>query len=83
MSLSIICCLSGSLYAQTLIESDKSLTKRQKSIVPIAAYTAIGDLQQLKSAPNEGLDAGLTIYEIKEAIVHLYAYCGFPRSIRG
>ena len=32
---------------------------------------------------NEGLDAGLTINEIKEVIVHLYAYCGFPRSIRG
>ena len=32
---------------------------------------------------SEGLDAGLTINEIKEVIVHLYAYCGFPRSIRG
>jgi alkylhydroperoxidase/carboxymuconolactone decarboxylase family protein YurZ len=32
---------------------------------------------------NEGLDAGLTINEIKEILVHLYAYCGFPRSIRG
>jgi alkylhydroperoxidase/carboxymuconolactone decarboxylase family protein YurZ len=32
---------------------------------------------------NEGFDAGLTINQIKEAIVHLYAYCGFPRSIRG
>uniref|UniRef100_UPI00262CADCD carboxymuconolactone decarboxylase family protein n=1 Tax=Fluviicola sp. TaxID=1917219 RepID=UPI00262CADCD len=27
--------------------------------------------------------AGLTINEIKEILVHLYAYCGFPRSIRG
>jgi alkylhydroperoxidase/carboxymuconolactone decarboxylase family protein YurZ/quinol monooxygenase YgiN len=30
---------------------------------------------------NTGLDAGLTINEIKEALVQLYAYCGFPRSL--
>jgi 4-carboxymuconolactone decarboxylase len=32
---------------------------------------------------NDGLNAGLSINEIKEILVHLYAYCGFPRSIRG
>ena len=31
----------------------------------------------------DGLEAGLTINEIKEVMVHLYAYCGFPRSLRG
>ena len=67
--------LSGTLTAQ--------LSKKQQSIVPIASYTAKGDLQQLKQALDEGLDAGLSVNEIKEAIVHLYAYCGFPRSIRG
>ncbi|MCW3080113.1 carboxymuconolactone decarboxylase family protein, partial [Segetibacter sp.] len=30
---------------------------------------------------NEGLDARLTINEIKEVLVHLYAYAGFPRSL--
>ena len=30
-----------------------------------------------------GIEAGLTVNEIKEVLVHLYAYCGFPRSIRG
>lgn len=67
--------LSGTLTAQ--------LSKKQQSIVPIASYTAKGDLHQLKQALDEGLDAGLSVNEIKEAIVHLYAYCGFPRSIRG
>ena len=71
----LICCFSGSLSAQ--------LTSKQQNIIPIAAYTAKGELQLLKPALNEGLDAGLTVNEIKEAIVHLYAYCGFPRSIRG
>ncbi len=76
-------CFSGELYAQSNIESDMALTAKQQSIIPIAAYTAKGELQHLKSALNKGLDAGLTINEIKEVIVHLYAYCGFPRSIRG
>jgi hypothetical protein len=37
----------------------------------------------LKPALTSGLDAGLTINEIKEVLIHLYAYCGFPRSLRG
>lgn len=81
--LTVFCCLTGSLYAQELSASDKNLSARQQSIIPIAAYTAVGELEKLKPALNDGLDAGLTINEIKEAIVHLYAYCGFPRSIRG
>lgn len=69
--------------AQSSIPENKSLTEEQQSIISIAAYTAKGELQSLKSALNKGLDAGLTVNETKEAIVHLYAYCGFPRSIRG
>lgn len=63
--------------------TSESLDARQKSIVKISAFTSIGDLDNLKEALNDGLEAGLTINEIKEALVHLYAYCGFPRSIRG
>jgi alkylhydroperoxidase/carboxymuconolactone decarboxylase family protein YurZ len=51
--------------------------------VTISAFTAQGDLESLQKALNSGLDAGLTINETKEVLVHLYAYCGFPRSIRG
>ncbi|KJS29540.1 MAG: hypothetical protein VR64_20520 [Desulfatitalea sp. BRH_c12] len=32
-------------------------------------------------ALNQGLDAGLTVNEIKEILVQLYAYAGFPRSL--
>lgn len=79
----ITSCFTEKLYAQNDVETSKELSIRQQSIIPIAAYTANGDLQNLKTALNDGLDAGLTINEIKEVIVHLYAYCGFPRSIRG
>jgi len=78
-----ICCFSGVLNAQNNLESNKTLTVKQQSIVTIAALTAKGDLPNLKPALNSGLDAGLTINQIKEVLVHLYAYCGFPRSIRG
>jgi alkylhydroperoxidase/carboxymuconolactone decarboxylase family protein YurZ len=76
-------CLTFHLNAQSEMSSIQTLTKGQQSIILISAYTASGELQNLKSALNDGLDAGLTINEIKEVIVHLYAYCGFPRSIRG
>ena len=74
---------SKKLYAENTNETSMELSVKQQSIIPIAAYTAVGELEKLKPALNDGLDAGLTINEIKEAIVHLYAYCGFPRSIRG
>jgi Uncharacterized homolog of gamma-carboxymuconolactone decarboxylase subunit len=49
----------------------------------ISALTAKGDLAKLKTELNAGLEAGLTVNQIKESLAHLYAYCGFPRSIRG
>ncbi len=58
-----------------------SLNGKQQSIVTISAFTANGDQSLLKQAINEGLDAGLTINEIKEVLVQLYAYAGFPRSL--
>lgn len=76
-------CITVNLQAQNIKEPGKLLTVKQQSIISIAALTAKGDLEQLKPSLNAGLDAGLTINEIKEIMVHLYAYCGFPRSIRG
>jgi alkylhydroperoxidase/carboxymuconolactone decarboxylase family protein YurZ len=59
------------------------LSEQEKSIVSIASLTAVGDIDQLKTQLNAGLDAGLTINEIKEILVQMYAYCGFPRSLNG
>ena len=63
------------------MDTNQALNTEQRSIVPIAAFTANGDLDKLRTALNEGLDAGLTVNEIKEILVQLYAYCGFPRSL--
>jgi 4-carboxymuconolactone decarboxylase len=71
------------LNAQNNPSEKQSLTARQHAIVLISAFTTKGDLEKLKQALNSGLDGPLTINETKEIIVHVYAYCGFPRSIRG
>jgi alkylhydroperoxidase/carboxymuconolactone decarboxylase family protein YurZ len=65
------------------MDVNQALSTKQQSIVPIAAFTAIGDLAKLRTALHDGLDAGLTVNEIKEILVHLYAYTGFPRSLNG
>ena len=47
----------------------------------IACNEAKADYAALAEAINGGLDAGLTISQIKEALSQLYAYTGFPRSL--
>lgn len=64
-----------SSYAQTALDA------KQKSIVTISAFTANGETVLLKRELNRGLDAGLTINEIKEVLYQIYAYAGFPRSL--
>ena len=63
------------------MEKQHALNQKQQSIIKIAAFTAEGDISRLKTALNKGLDTGLTVNEIKEILVHLYAYTGFPRSL--
>lgn len=64
-------------------QQSHELNPNEKHIVLIAAFTTTGNLPQLKNALNAGLDAGLTINQIREELVQLYAYCGFPRSLNG
>lgn len=59
----------------------QELNDQQRHLMGISALTASGKLESLKVELNNALDAGLTINEIKEALVQLYAYCGFPRSL--
>lgn len=69
---------SGNRYA----EANKILTVREQAIVAVASYTGKGDLEHLKPALAKALEAGMTINEINEVLIHAYAYCGFPRSLR-
>jgi alkylhydroperoxidase/carboxymuconolactone decarboxylase family protein YurZ len=64
-------------------ESNERLSTKQKHLIDLSANTSKSDVANLKIALNEALDGGLTINEINEALAHLYAYVGFPPSIRG
>jgi len=84
--IAIVFCLSMFLTntkAQQMATINNSLSAKEKNIITISSLTAKGDLDKLKKELNKGLESGLTVNEIKEVLVHLYAYCGFPRSIRG
>lgn len=59
------------------------LNQRQQNIIAIACLEGKGDLENLSGAIHTGLDEGLSVNEIKEALSHLYAYTGFPRSLNG
>lgn len=63
--------------------SNQILDAQQQRIVTIASLASVGELDKLKPELNAGLDAGLTVNQIKEVLVHIYAYSGFPRSLRG
>ena len=78
----LVCGLTAMTEAKKM-QTEAPLNDRRQGIVTIAAFTASGDLDRLKPALQEGLDAGLTINEIKEVLVQLYAYTGFPRSLNG
>lgn len=73
----------GFLHTPEAQTMNSTLNARQQGIITISAYTANGDLEKLKAALNEGLEAGLSVNEIKEVLVQLYAYTGFPRSLNG
>jgi alkylhydroperoxidase/carboxymuconolactone decarboxylase family protein YurZ len=58
-----------------------ALSPKQLAIGAIAAAASTGDMPRLTPALAKGLDAGLAIGEVKELLVQLYAYAGFPRSL--
>ena len=56
-------------------------TEQAACMSAIAGNEAKGDLVALESAIHNGLEAELTVSQIKEALSQLYAYTGFPRSL--
>lgn len=48
------------------MDSNQGLSPKQQGMVTIAAFTANGGIDKLKTALHAGLDAGLTVNEVKE-----------------
>ena len=66
------------------IFSRDNLDKKYRQIATIAALTALGNAQpQLKFHINAGLNIGLTVENIKEIMLLMSVYSGFPSAING
>lgn len=71
-------------YAFGDIYSREGLDMKSKEIAVVAALTAMGNAEpQLKVHINGALNTGSTINEVKEVILQMSVYSGFPSSING
>jgi alkylhydroperoxidase/carboxymuconolactone decarboxylase family protein YurZ len=59
------------------------LSPRDRSLITIAALTAIYRPPELRLHIRRGLENGLTRAEISEVIMHMAIYAGFPGSVEG
>jgi 4-carboxymuconolactone decarboxylase len=59
----------------------EELSKRDRSLITIAALIAMGRERQLIGHLNRAVDNGVTHDEIIETITHLAFYSGFPTAI--
>jgi 4-carboxymuconolactone decarboxylase len=57
------------------------LSKRDRSLITVAALIAGGNTEQLKNHLARAKDNGLTETELKEVIIHLAFYAGWPRAM--
>jgi 4-carboxymuconolactone decarboxylase len=57
------------------------LTKRDRSLITVAALLTNGSTEQLRPHLARAKDNGLTETELKEVIIHLAFYAGWPRAM--
>lgn len=86
-SLLLLCQVSDSTPSATEVrqieDDERGLDPKQESIVAIAAYTAIGDLDCLRTELRLGLQAVLSVQEAREVLLLSFPFCGYPRSLNG
>ncbi|MCC2658517.1 MAG: carboxymuconolactone decarboxylase [Panacagrimonas sp.] len=57
------------------------LSKRDRSVVTVAALIAMNRAEQLPAHLKRALDNGVTRAELEEIVTHLAFYAGFPCAI--
>jgi len=57
------------------------LTKRDRSLITVAALTAMGKMDQLQFHLGYARQNGVTDDELKEALLHLSFYAGWPNGM--
>jgi 4-carboxymuconolactone decarboxylase len=60
---------------------DKALSRRDRSLVTVAALVALYRGNELPFHLKTALDNGLTPEELKQAITHLAFYTGWPNAM--
>ncbi len=66
------------------IYSRNGLDLKSREIATVAALTALGNCQpQLKVHINAALNVGCTPDEIKETVLQMSVYAGFPAALNG
>jgi 4-carboxymuconolactone decarboxylase len=57
------------------------LPKRDRSLITVASLVTSGSVEQLVGHLRRAKDNGLTESELKEAIIHLAFYAGWPKAM--
>ncbi|MBM3940205.1 MAG: carboxymuconolactone decarboxylase family protein [SAR202 cluster bacterium] len=57
------------------------LSKRDRSLIAVAALTALYRTDQLKGHVRRAIENGVTCEEIAEAIQHMAFYAGWPTAV--
>jgi 4-carboxymuconolactone decarboxylase len=57
------------------------LSKRDRSLITVAALIAGGNTEQLTAHLSRARDSGLTETGLQEVIIHLAFYAGWPRAM--
>jgi 4-carboxymuconolactone decarboxylase len=58
------------------------LDRRSRSLMNLAMITALGKMPELQLHVRGALANGVTVDEIKEALLHATVYCGLPAGLQ-
>lgn len=73
--------MSKALVKQNRHQERQELSKRDQSLVMVAALTAMNCPEQLRDHLDRALDNGLKQEELIEVITHLAYYSGWPNPM--
>jgi 4-carboxymuconolactone decarboxylase len=68
-------------FAWGTVWTRPTLSRKTRSLLNLAALTAMNMRHELKTHIRGALNNGLTRKEIAEALLHCIVYCGFPKGL--